>query len=194
VPVVVVAVLFLAAAGLGLAAILSSSKPHSSDQQASLPSTFPTVPGPTNPAPTVPSVPSVPNTPLPTTPSVPATPAVPPAPSTPTTPSQTAPTNPATLPPAPTARPVSWLGMQIETVPPGAAVVDSVKLGSVADRAGVNPGDIILAINGRSISGAGQIARAVQGLPAGQLVPVQISHGSTLVQTDLKLGAPPSGP
>jgi S1-C subfamily serine protease len=84
--------------------------------------------------------------------------------------------------------------MQIETVPPGAAVVDSVKLGSVADRAGVNPGDIILAINGRSISGAGQIARAVQGLPAGQLVPVQISHGSTLVQTDLKLGAPPSGP
>jgi S1-C subfamily serine protease len=60
--------------------------------------------------------------------------------------------------------------MQIETVPPGAAVVDSVKLGSVADQAGVNPGDIILAVNGRAINSA-----------AG-------------MQTDLTLGAPPSGP
>jgi S1-C subfamily serine protease len=84
--------------------------------------------------------------------------------------------------------------MQIETVPPGAAVVDSVRLGSVADQAGVNPGDIILAINGRAIKGAGQIRLAIQGLPTGQHVPVQISHGSTLVQTDLTLGAPPVGP
>jgi S1-C subfamily serine protease len=84
--------------------------------------------------------------------------------------------------------------MQIETVPPGAAVVDSVKLGSAGDQAGINPGDIILAINGRSISGADDIGHAIQGMPAGQQVPVQISHGSTLVQTELILGAPPTHP
>jgi membrane-associated protease RseP (regulator of RpoE activity) len=188
VPILVVALLFLIAAGVGLAAILSSSGSHTNTQRASVPTTFPTPPAP------VPSNPALPPTPtVPSVPTVPPTPSIPTNP-TPTTPSQTAPANPAIPAPTPSVRPVNWLGMQIETVPPGAAVVDSVKLGSAADRAGVNPGDIIVAINGRSITSADGIATAIAGLPAGQHVPIQISHGSTLVQTGLTLGAPPSGP
>jgi S1-C subfamily serine protease len=82
--------------------------------------------------------------------------------------------------------------MEIETLPPGAAVIETVALGSAGDKAGLNPGDVIIAINGRAIQGAGDIATAIKGLPAGDQVPIQISHGSTLEQTEIRLAAPPS--
>jgi S1-C subfamily serine protease len=82
--------------------------------------------------------------------------------------------------------------MEIETLPPGAAVIETVALGSAGDKAGLNPGDVIIAINGRAIQGAGDIATAIKGLPAGDQVPIQISHGSTLEQTEITLAAPPS--
>ncbi len=82
--------------------------------------------------------------------------------------------------------------MEIETLPPGAAVIETVALGSAGDKAGLNPGDVIIAINGHAINGAGGIADAIRGLPAGDQVPIQISHGSTLEQTEITLAAPPS--
>jgi S1-C subfamily serine protease len=89
---------------------------------------------------------------------------------------------------------VDWLGMQIETVPPGAAVIDTVTPGSPGDHAGLNPGAVILAVNNRPIHGAGDIAAAIRGLPAGDQVPIQISYGSSLYQTEATLAAPPSHP
>lgn len=185
-PIVMIALVFLVAAGVGLAAVLSSSgsKNASTGTQASVPNpTNPTNPGLTNPGPTNPRQPS----PTPTVPANPGTPAPNPSP-TPTQPSATpSPTTPATQ-----SRPISWLGMEIETLPPGAAVIETVALGSAGDKAGLNPGDVIIAINGRAITGAGDIASAIRGLPAGDQVPIQISHGSTLEQTEITLAAPPS--
>jgi S1-C subfamily serine protease len=89
---------------------------------------------------------------------------------------------------------VDWLGMQIETVPPGAAVIDTVAPGSPADVAGLNPGAVILAVNNRPIHGAGDIGAAIRGLPAGYRVPIQISYGSALYQIDATLAAPPTHP
>jgi membrane-associated protease RseP (regulator of RpoE activity) len=176
-PIVIIALVFLVAAGVGLAAVLSSSgsKNASTGTQASVPNpTNPT--NPTNPGLTAPNVP-LPGNPPPNT-----------NPTTPTQPSATpSPTTPATQ-----SRPISWLGMEIETLPPGAAVIETVALGSAGDKAGLNPGDVIIAINGRAISGAGAIASAIRGLPAGDQVPIQISHGSTLEQTEITLAAPPS--
>ncbi len=71
---------------------------------------------------------------------------------TPTTPAPslaaTTPTTPQ--PPAPSGPPVSWLGMELVTVPPGGATVETLKLGSEGDRAGLSPGDVILEINGKA--------------------------------------------
>jgi membrane-associated protease RseP (regulator of RpoE activity) len=89
-------------------------------------------------------------------------------------------------------RPVSWLGMEVATVPPGAAVIETVRLGSPGDRAGLEPGEVIVAINNRRVGGAGDIAAAIRGLHAGDRVELQISHGSALYQTEATLAAPPS--
>jgi serine protease Do len=89
-------------------------------------------------------------------------------------------------------RPVSWLGMQIETVPPGAAVIETVRLGSPGELAGLSPGDVIVEVNHRSINGTGDIGTAISGLHAGDQVELQISHGSALYRTVATLAAPPS--
>jgi PDZ domain len=88
--------------------------------------------------------------------------------------------------------PISWLGMEIQTVPPGVAVIETVKLGSQGDRAGLEPGDVILQVNNRPIDSAGDIAGAIRGLHSGDQVPLQISQGSALSQTEATLAAPPA--
>ncbi len=117
-----------------------------------------------------------------------------PAAVTPTTPapSLAATTPTTTQPPAPSGPPVSWLGMELVTVPPGGATVETLKLGSEGDRAGLSPGDVILEINGNQVSGADGIAKAIGGKHAGDRVALQISHGSSLVTTVVTLGASPA--
>jgi membrane-associated protease RseP (regulator of RpoE activity) len=113
---------------------------------------------------------------------------------TPTTPapSLAATTPTTTQPPAPTGHPVEWLGMELVTVPPGGATVETLKLGSEGDRAGLSPGDVILEINGKQVSGADGIAKAISGEHAGDKVALQISHGSSLYTTVVTLGASPT--
>jgi membrane-associated protease RseP (regulator of RpoE activity) len=90
------------------------------------------------------------------------------------------------------SRPVHWLGMQIETVPPGAAVIATVGPRSLGDLAGLSPGDVIIEVNHRAIHGTSDIAPAIRGLHAGDQVEIQISHGSALYETEATLAAPPS--
>lgn len=89
-------------------------------------------------------------------------------------------------------RRVSWLGMEIVTLPPGAAVIETVQLGSPGNAAGLEPGDVILQINNRPIHAATDIAAAISGLRAGDRVQMQISYGSALYQTEATLAGPPS--
>ena len=100
-------------------------------------------------------------------------------------------TTAARLTPAST-RPVSWLGMEIQTLPPGVAVIETVQLGSQGDRAGLESGEVILRIDNRPINGAGDIAAAIHGLHSGDRVVLQISQGSALYETEATLAAPPS--
>ena len=72
------------------------------------------------------------------------------------------------------------------------ATVETLKLGSEADRAGLSPGDVILEINGtRSAAPTGSPRRSA-AKHAGDKVAMQISHGSSLYTTVVTLGAPPT--
>jgi S1-C subfamily serine protease len=101
-----------------------------------------------------------------------------------------APANPAAT--STVTPPIYWLGMQIETVPPGAAEIATVRQGSSGDQAGLSPGDAIVEINNRAITGTNAISAAIHGLHAGDRVVMQISHGSSLFTTVVTLAAPPS--
>ena len=104
-------------------------------------------------------------------------------------PSATVPTVPSVTPASNLPRPVYWLGMEVQTVPPGAAVIETVGQSSPA---GLAPGDVIVSVNNRPINGTSDIARAIQGLGAGDVVPLQVSHGSGLYGTEVTLASPPS--
>jgi membrane-associated protease RseP (regulator of RpoE activity) len=79
-------------------------------------------------------------------------------------------------------RPVTWLGMQISTEN-GTAVIQTVQLGSPADAAGLDPGDVIQTVNGRSITAATQIRSAVRGLRPGEGVAISVVRGSAFFST-----------
>jgi S1-C subfamily serine protease len=99
---------------------------------------------------------------------------------------------PAVTTPTGFSRPVSWLGIEIQTLPPGAAVVQTAPLGSQGARAGLQPGDVIVEVNHRPISGVGDIGAAIRGLHAGDPVALQFSHGSGIYGTEVTLTTPPS--
>jgi S1-C subfamily serine protease len=88
--------------------------------------------------------------------------------------------------------PIHWLGMQIETVPPQSVVIETVGLGSPAAAAGLEPGDVIVDVNGRAVSASGDIGRSIAGLHAGDQVEIHVNRGSTPLTTQLSLALPPS--
>ncbi len=153
---------------------------------------IPTIPAPpgTIPNQTIPNltIPS-PATPTPTTPHHPHHPDHPdhpdPTPTTPTT--SSTPAAPAVAP-----QPVSWLGMEILTIPSGAAVVDAVTAGGVADRAGLTPGDIIVEVDHHGVTGSASIAHAVRDKHKGDVVTVTVVRGGTSLDAQTTFTGPPT--
>ena len=75
----------------------------------------------------------------------------------------------------------TWLGMEIVTGPNG-AVVNALKLGSVADQAGFEPGDVIASVDGHQIGSVPALARATAGQKPGQNVSIEVLRGSSFVE------------
>lgn len=180
------------AAVLVIAAIAVAVTGGGSDAPQTTPTNSAAAP-PTNAAPTTPT-PRAPNltnpgpqgtsptTPTPTSPS--PSPPIPAAP--PTTTSSTA-TTPSVAP-----QPVNWLGMEIITVPSGAAVVDTVTPGSAGDRAGLTPADTIIQIDNHAVTGSTSIARAVRGKHTGDKVTVTVVRGATSLNVQTTFTGPPT--
>ena len=67
----------------------------------------------------------------------------------------------------------------------GAVMVGTVEPGSAADRAGLRPGDIIVALDGATIAGADDLVRALTGDKIGRTVAVDVLRGIERLTLDL---------
>lgn len=69
------------------------------------------------------------------------------------------------------APPQPSLGAAVKDAPAGGALVGSVRPGSPADRAGLQPGDVIMHVDDHTVSNADSLARAIgQARPHGRAV------------------------
>jgi serine protease Do len=93
-----------------------------------------------------------------------------------------------------------WLGVQMQEVTPALAkavgvgrdkgvLVDMVEKDSPAARAGLTQGDVIVAFDGKPITGPRDLAFAVAETQAGQSVPVRVWRNSEERTLDVTIGA-----
>jgi putative serine protease PepD len=92
---------------------------------------------------------------------------------------------------APASSP-GYLGVSVADASPGARIT-AVVSSSPAAQAGLQDGDVILAVDGNSISGASDLVSAVQSHQPGDRVTLQISRNGSTVTSTVTLGSPPQG-
>jgi serine protease Do len=63
-----------------------------------------------------------------------------------------------------------------------------------ADKAGIQPGDVVLNYNGETVLGAQQLSRLVQETPPGRKVKIQYWHDGKTMSTVVAVGAKSMGP
>jgi S1-C subfamily serine protease len=85
-----------------------------------------------------------------------------------------------------------WLGLQLNDWPGGGALVMLAIPGSPAQAAGLMPGDVIVQIDGRQISTAGDVNAALGGLRAGEAVTIEVDRGPFPESLQAKLGPRPA--
>jgi hypothetical protein len=107
-----------------------------------------------------------------------------------TTPQQAAQPTPQATAPARIGPTYAWLGMQISETPLGITVA-TVSIGGVADTAGVNPGDVITAVNSTAVGSIAQLRAAVGKLSVGASFQLTVSRGSTPVTISATLANRP---
>jgi putative serine protease PepD len=94
--------------------------------------------------------------------------------------------------PARTAAP-AWLGVDtMNSSPAGGAVVVDVVPGSPAERAGLQPGDLITQIGNRPVHAPRDLESALAGMHAGQQIEIGYEQGPTSYTTHTTLRARPS--
>jgi serine protease Do len=92
-----------------------------------------------------------------------------------------------------------WLGVNIQDLTPElaksfglkekkGALIAQVVSGSPAEKAGIEPGDIILEFDGQVVSDSKDLPRIVASTPVGKMVPVKLSREGKAVDRMLKVG------
>jgi putative serine protease PepD len=81
-----------------------------------------------------------------------------------------------------------WLGVSTSPAPGGGAVVREVTPGSPADRAGIEPGDVITRVDGRRVDEPDDVADAVAARQVGDRITVELRSGRDV---DVTLGNRP---
>jgi S1-C subfamily serine protease len=65
-------------------------------------------------------------------------------------------------------------------------MVERVRRGSPAERAGVRPDDVILSVNGKSVSDGTEYDERLRGLDADEAIDLVIRRGRTIVSVRLE--------
>lgn len=100
------------------------------------------------------------------------------------------PTQPA-IAAVPNQPPVHWLGMEIVAGQNGGVVIETVPIGSVGDQAGLDPGDLIVSVDGHAITTTPQLRGTIAGMRTGDQVSITVERGSSVYSTSFPL---PQGP
>jgi putative serine protease PepD len=85
-----------------------------------------------------------------------------------------------------------YVGVQLSSTSSGGAQVDSVTSGSPAVAAGLQPGDVITAVNGKAVSSTDQFITTVDGYSPGDTVTLTVRRGGQTQQVHVKLGTRPT--
>jgi S1-C subfamily serine protease len=88
-----------------------------------------------------------------------------------------------------TGRP--WLGVELSQPPGGGVIVGTVAPGGPGDRAGIQPGDVIMAVGGRPVSSPGDVESAIDNLSVGAHVPITVLRGASSYTTLVRLAGTP---
>ncbi len=75
----------------------------------------------------------------------------------------------------------------------GGVGISQVVSGSSADQAGLNPGDVILQMNGKTYNSPADLQKAIRAMHAGQKVNLEVWSGGTKRLVTLTLGSAPPG-
>ncbi len=91
-------------------------------------------------------------------------------------------------------RPVkhSYVGVELNGNSSGGAQVTTVQSGSPADSAGLQPSDVITAINGKPVSSTSQFIQTVDDFPPGMTLTLTVKRGGASQQIKVTLGTRPS--
>ena len=87
----------------------------------------------------------------------------------------------------------AYLGVATgETAGTTGAVVGSVTQGGPADRAGLREGDVVTAIDGKEITGSGELVAAIAAHKPGDTITLTVKRGSDTVTVTATLGTQPA--
>jgi serine protease Do len=99
----------------------------------------------------------------------------------------------------------AWLGVQVQPVSAGiaeslgmknaaGALVDDAKPGTPAAKAGIQPGDVIIAVNGNAIKDSRSLAREISGMGPGSSVKLDVLRKGEQKTIDVTLATMPGQP
>jgi serine protease Do len=92
------------------------------------------------------------------------------------------------------AIPRGWLGVGVADPQNGVsgAVITGLEPGGPADKAGLTPGEMVLTVNGKPVSGADGLTRAIAGLQPGVKVVLGVSGNAHIFRLPVIVGRRPA--
>jgi len=95
--------------------------------------------------------------------------------------------------PAASVASLPFLGVEMQSLPGGAVLVDGVVPGSPAALAGLGPGDVIVAVDGHAVASPGDVDAQLARMRPGERVRLRIQRGGAYLQATARLARAPAG-
>ena len=96
-----------------------------------------------------------------------------------------------------------WIGVEVQEITPElaesfglsdtvGALIAGVQRGSPADLGGIEPGDILLAVNGKAVKDPQTMLDLIAGQTPGETVPFKLRRQKSVFDTNLRIGKRPA--